>query len=73
MRTDQSTHTSDAKRETRGGPAQGVTQAINGNDIFALMDSISLSSDFDGQVPREQTIDLPNHALGREIGAQLSM
>ena len=30
MSTDQSTHTSDATRETRGEPAQGVTQASNG-------------------------------------------
>ena len=33
MRTDQSTHTSVATRETRGEqPAQGVTQASNGNN-----------------------------------------
>ena len=32
MRTDQSSHTSDATRETRGEPAQGVTQASSGSD-----------------------------------------
>ena len=31
--------------------------------LFALMDSISLSAGFDGQVPSEQTTDLLNHAL----------
>ena len=30
---------------------------------FTLMDSISLSADFDGQVPSEKTTDIPNHAL----------
>ena len=30
---------------------------------FAVMDSNSLSVDFDGQVTREMTVDLPNHAL----------
>ena len=30
---------------------------------FAVMDSNSLSVDFDGQVPRVKTIDLPSHAL----------
>ena len=31
--------------------------------LFAVVDSNSLSVDFGGQVPREKTIDLPNHAL----------
>ena len=37
--------------------------------FFALMDSISLSVDFDGQVPVEKTVDLPNHALRGDLGS----
>ena len=36
---------------------------------FALVDSNSLSVDLDGQVPREKTIDLPNHALRGDWGS----
>ena len=36
--------------------------------LFAVMGSISLSVDFDGQVPREKTIDLPDHALSGDWG-----
>ena len=36
---------------------------------FALMDSNSVSVDLDGQVPREKTIDLPNHALRGDWGS----
>ena len=48
LSTDQSTHTSDATRETRGEPAQGVTQASNGNntgcDVVMEGDSVGESS-----------------------------
>ena len=33
------------------------------------MDSISLVVDFNVQVPRERTVDLPNHALGGDWGS----
>ena len=36
--------------------------------LFALVDNNSLFVDFDGQVPRERTVDVPNHALGRDWG-----
>ena len=35
----------------------------------ALMDSISLSADFDGKVPGEKTADLPNHASRGDWGS----
>ena len=48
MRTDQSTHTSDATRETRGEPAQDATQASNSNnfggDVVMKGDSVGESS-----------------------------
>ena len=36
--------------------------------LFAVMGSISLSVDFDGLVPREKTIDLPDRALSGDWG-----
>ena len=37
--------------------------------LFALMDSISLSADFDGQVPSEQTTVLRNHVSRSDWGS----
>ena len=37
--------------------------------FFALMDSISLSSDFEGRVPSEKPTDLPNRALRGDCGS----
>ena len=37
--------------------------------LFALMDSISLSVDFDGQVPSEKALGHPNHALRGDWGS----
>ena len=37
--------------------------------LFAVMGSNSLSLDFDGQVPREKTTYLPNHALSGDWGS----
>ena len=42
-------------------PDVGMVQQIE--RLTALMDSISLSADFDGQVPCEETTDLRNRAL----------
>ena len=38
----------------------------------ALMDNNSLFVDFDDQIPRKRTVDLPNDALS-EIGSELSV
>ena len=58
MRTDQSTHTSDTTRETRGEPAQGVSQASNGNstggDVVMEGDSVGESS-LEHRARRDQT------------------
>ena len=37
--------------------------------LFASMDNNSPFVDCDGQVPRERTVDLPNHALGGDWGS----
>ena len=37
--------------------------------LFVVMDSNSLSVDFDGQVPRDKTLDLPDHALSGDWGS----
>ena len=37
---------------------------IANGKLFAVVDNNSLFADFDGQVPREKTVDLRNHAFG---------
>ena len=60
MSTDHSTHTSDATRETRGEPAQGVTQASNGNNTGSVVvmegDSVGESS-LEHSNPSDQTAE----------------
>ena len=54
--------------------SDAVASWIVWEEPFALMDNKSLFIEFDEQVPRERTVDLPKQrACWEEIWAQLSM